>query len=160
MFQAMATGHGGLCTMHADGLESAIKRLQQKPMDIPPAYISLMNCAVVIKRVKESSTGQSSRRAIAVTEIISSNSSYPAFSWNPKTDNFDDNLKDSNLFKKMADASGRDLNELLEEHEKRIMILKWMLENDIRNYKKVAEVVGKYYRDPESLLQKIELGNV
>ncbi len=34
-----------------------------------------------------------------------------------------------------------------------------MLENDIRNYKKVAEVVGKYYRDPESLLQKIELGN-
>ena len=37
MFQAMATGHGGLCTMHADSLESAIKRLQQKPMDIPPA---------------------------------------------------------------------------------------------------------------------------
>ncbi|MGI0007288.1 MAG: type II/IV secretion system ATPase subunit [Nitrosotalea sp.] len=160
MFQAMATGHGGLCTMHADGLESAIKRLQQKPMDIPPAYISLMNCAVVIKRVKENSTGQSSRRAIAVSEIMSSNSSHTAFSWNPKTDNFDDNLKDSNLFKKMADASGRDLNELLEEHEKRIMILKWMLENDIRNYKKVAEVVGKYYRDPESLLQKIELGNV
>jgi flagellar protein FlaI len=60
----------------------------------------------------------------------------------------------------MADASGRDFAELLEEHEKRIMILKWMLENDIRNYKKVAEVVGKYYRDPESLLQKIEVGNV
>ena len=30
MFQAMATGHGGLCTMHADSLESASKRLQQK----------------------------------------------------------------------------------------------------------------------------------
>lgn len=158
MFQAMATGHGGLCTMHADSLESAVKRLQQKPMDIPPAYISLMNCAVVIKRVKENSTGQSSRRAITVSEISSANSSHAAFSWNPKTDNFDANLNESLLFKKIADASGRELNEVIEEHAKRIRILKWMLENDIRNYKKVAEVVGKYYRDPESLLQKMELG--
>ena len=158
MFQAMATGHGGLCTMHADGLESAVKRLQQKPMDIPPAYISLMNCAVVIKRVKESTTGQSSRRAIAVSEIISSESSHPAFSWNPKTDNFDDDLKESVLFNRIAESSGRDRNELLMEHQRRISILKWMLENDIRNYKKVAEVVGKYYRDPESLMQKMEIG--
>ncbi len=158
MFQAMATGHGGLCTMHADSLESAVKRLQQKPMDIPPAYISLMNCAVVIKRVKENSTGQSSRRAITISEIISANSSHAAFTWNPKTDNFDDNLKESTLFKKIADATGRDLEEVLEEYQRRITILKWMIENDIRNYKKVAEVVGKYYRDPDSLLQKIELG--
>jgi archaeal flagellar protein FlaI len=158
MFQAMATGHGGLCTMHADGLESAIKRLQQKPMDIPPAYISLMNCAVVIKRVKESTTGQSSRRAIAVSEIISSESSHAAFSWNPKTDNFDDDIKESVLFKKMAESTGQDLKDLLNEHQQRILILKWMLENDIRNYKKVAEIVGKYYRDPESLMQKMEIG--
>ena len=146
--------------MHADGLESAIKRLQQKPMDIPPAYISLMNCAVIIKRVKENSTGQSSRRAIAVSEIISSNFFVCCiFCGIQKLIILMTISKIATLFKKMADASGRDFNELLEEHEKRIMILKWMLENDIRNYKKVAEVVGKYYRDPESLLQKIELGN-
>ncbi len=157
MFQAMATGHGGLCTMHADSLESAVKRLQQKPMDIPPAYISLMNCAVVIKRVKESS-GQTGRRAVTVSEIVSANSSHSAFTWNPKTDNFEDDLQESVLFKKISDATGKDLNEVMAEYEKRIRILKWMLENDIRNYKKVAEVVGKYYRDPESLLQKMELG--
>ncbi len=158
MFQAMATGHGGLCTMHADSLESAIKRLQQKPMDIPPAYISLMNCAVVIRRVKESGTGQSTRRAIAVSEIISSESSHAAFSWNPKTDYFDDDLKESVMFKRMAESAGRDLKEILTEYNRRISILKWMLENDIRNYKKVAEVVGKYYRDPDSLMLKMEIG--
>jgi len=158
MFQAMATGHGGLCTMHADSLESAVKRLQQKPMDIPPAYISLMNCAVVIRRVKESTTGQSSRRAIAVSEIISATESHPAYSWNPKTDYFDDNLKDSPMFKRIAEATGREIDELIQEHQKRISILKWMLENDIRNYKKVAEIVGKYYRDPDSLMQKMEIG--
>jgi flagellar protein FlaI len=158
MFQAMATGHGGLCTMHADSLESAVKRLQQKPMDIPPAYISLMNCAVVIKRVKENSTGQSTRRAVAVSEILAANSSHAAFTWNPKTDYFDDNLQESTIFKKLADSTGRDLKDVFDEYKRRILILKWMLENDVRNYKKVAEVVGKYYRDPDSLIQKMELG--
>lgn len=158
MFQAMATGHGGLCTMHADSLESAIKRLQQKPMDIPPAYVSLMNCSLVVKRVKEKGTGQSVRRAITVSEIINANSSHAAFSWNPKTDYFDNNLQDSILFKRIAESTGRDVQEVLEEYEKRKHILKWMHEHNIRDYKKVGEIIGKYYRDPESLMQQIEVG--
>ncbi len=159
MFQAMATGHGGLCTMHADSLDSAVKRLQQKPMDIPPAYISLMNCAVVIKRIKVNSTEQSSRRTTTISEIVNGTPPFTAFSWNPKSDYFTDNLQSSMLFQKMADSTGRDLQQILEEHQKRITILKWMVESDIRNYKDVSEVVGKYYRDPESIMKKIEETN-
>jgi len=155
MFQAMATGHGGLCTMHADSLESAVKRLQQKPMDIPPAYISLMNCALVVKRVKESS-GQSGRRVMTVSEITGANASHSAFAWSPRNDHFNEDLRESPLLKKIADSTGKDLNEVLEEHKKRMDILKWMMEQNIRDYKKVSEVVGKYYRDPKSIL--IQLG--
>jgi len=157
MFQAMATGHGGLCTMHADSLESAIKRLQQKPMDIPAGYISLMNCAIVIKRVKESA-GHGGRRAISVSEIINDTSSHTAFSWAPKEDYFRSYLQDSKLFQQMAESTGRDLNEVLEEYNKRIGILKWMLEHDMRDYKVVSETIGKYYIDPQAILQKIDLG--
>ena len=71
MFQAMATGHGGLCTMHADSLESATKRLQQKPMDIPASYMALMNCAIVIKRVK-GQDGRSTRRETVGQELKTS----------------------------------------------------------------------------------------
>jgi flagellar protein FlaI len=159
MFQAMATGHGGLCTMHADSLESAVKRLQQKPMDIPPAYISLMNCAVVIKRIKEDATGQSSRRVTTISEITSSAISHTAFLWNPKTDDFEEDLRESEMFKKISAATGKDLTQILEEHQQRISILKWMMENDIRDYKKVAEVVGKYCRNPDSLMEKVLTGS-
>lgn len=144
--------------MHADSLESAVKRLQQKPMDIPPAYISLMNCAVVIKRVKESSTGLSSRRTSTIAEITNANASHTAFSWNPKSDHFDESLQESVLLKKIADATGKDLTQILEEHQRRVSILKWMIENDIRDYKRVTEVVGKYYRNPESLMEKMTVG--
>ena len=157
MFQAMATGHAGLCTMHADSLESAIKRLQQKPMDIPPAYVSLMNCALVVKRVKESS-GQSSRRVVTTSEILSAGSSHSAFTWSPKGDHFAADLQESVLFKRITESTGRDFAEILEEYRKRIEILKWMAEQDIRDYKKVSDIVGKYYRDPKSVMSQIELG--
>ena len=52
LFQALATGHGGLCTMHADDVETVVKRLTQPPMNIPQNILSLMNCVIVVKQVK------------------------------------------------------------------------------------------------------------
>jgi flagellar protein FlaI len=124
-------------------------------MDIPPAYISLMNCAIVVKRVKESDSGRSSRRATIISEITNASTSNTAFSWNPRTGDFEETLQDSQIFKKIADSTGLDLTQILEEHQRRISILKWMIENGIRDYKTVSEIIGRYYRDPESLIQKI-----
>ena len=58
----------------------------------------------------------------------------------------------------MAESTGRDLNKVLEEYNKRVGILKWMLEHDMRDYKVVSETIGKYYIDPQAILQKIDLG--
>jgi len=157
MFQAMATGHGGLCTMHADSLASAIKRLEQKPMDIPPSYISLMNCAVVIRRVKQSSSKWSTRKTVTISEIASSTESHTTFSWNPKTDYFDDKIKQSTLFEKIAISTGQEIDVVLEDYNKRMKILRWLLEHNIHDYKEVAKVIGEYYRAPDQVMQKIEL---
>jgi len=51
LFQSMATGHGGLSTIHAETLDYAIKRLTSPPMNIPPAYMKLMNVFLHIQRV-------------------------------------------------------------------------------------------------------------
>lgn len=158
MFQAMATGHGGLCTMHADSLDSAAKRLQQKPMDIPPAYLPLMNCAIIIRRVKDSVTGQSARKAVSIEEIKNPTTFKTVFSWNPKTDNFESYIGDSVLIERISHITGQTIEEVLEEFDVRTRILKWMQENDIRGYKEVGEIVGKYYRKPKELMQKIENG--
>ena len=157
MFQAMATGHGGLCTMHADSLESAGKRLQQKPMDIPASYLSLMNCAIVIRRVK-GQDGKSTRKAISVQEINSADSYHTAFTWDPKSDYFNAQLEDSTMLHRIAEQTGRDMEQIFVEYEKRKIVLKWLLQHGIRSYAKVGENIGKYYRDPEALMRKIEYG--
>jgi len=157
MFQAMATGHGGLCTMHADSLESACKRLQQKPMDIPASYMSLMNCAIIIKRVK-GQDGKSTRRAVIVQEIKTAIDYHAAFKWDPKSDYFNPQLEDSEMLQRISDQTGRNMDEILEEFEKRTIVLKWLVERGIRDFGKVSETIGKYYRDPISLLNKIQYG--
>ncbi len=156
MFQAMATGHGGLCTMHADSYDSAAKRLQQKPMDIPPAYLPLMNCAIVIRRIKDTATGQSARRAISLEEIKSATQSNSVFRWDPKTDYFESNVHQSVLLQKIAEQTGQTFEDILIEYDKRIKILRYMQERDIRDFKEVAEIIGKYYREPAILMEKIE----
>ena len=155
MFQAMATGHGGLCTMHADSLQSATKRLQQKPMEIPPSYMTLMNCAIVIRRIKDKNTGLSKRKIISVEEIKDSNSFNSVFKWNPKSDTFDSNIDKSTLLQKISESQGLKLEDVIEEYEKRSQILKWMHDHNIRDYKEVSEIVGKYYRDPNQVLKTI-----
>ena len=157
MFQAMATGHGGLCTMHADSLESASKRLQQKPMDIPASYMALMNCSIVIKRVK-GEDGKSTRRAVIVQEIKNSNDYHSAFKWDPKSDYFNPYLENSEMLHRITEQSGKNMDELLEEYEKRKVVLNWLVQRGIRRYDKVADVIGKYYRDPEAMIKKIEYG--
>jgi len=157
MFQAMATGHGGLCTMHADSLESACKRLQQKPMDIPASYMSLMNCAIIIKRVK-GQDGKSTRRAVVVQEIKTAIDYHAAFKWDPKSDYFNPQLEDSEMLQRISDQTGRNMDEILEEFEKRKIVLKWLVERGIRDFGKVSETIGKYYRDPVSLLNTIQYG--
>jgi flagellar protein FlaI len=159
MFQAMATGHGGLCTMHADSLDSASKRLQQKPMNIPPAYLSLMNCALVIKRVKDKVTGQSMRRAISIEEISSNTAPNSVTTWNPKSDYFEHSFDASKNLKKISEQTGDEFTEVIKEHFRRTKILKWMSSNNIREHKTVTEMIRKYYNDPNSVLKKINYGD-
>ena len=157
MFQAMATGHGGLCTMHADSLESASKRLQQKPMDIPASYMGLMNCAIVIRRVK-GQDGKGIRKAISIQEIKEADAYNNAFKWDPKSDYFNSQLENSEMLHRISEQTGKSIDEIFEELERRKIVLKWLVQRGIRSYDKVAETIGRYYRDPQALINKINSG--
>src|SRR3972149_6820842 len=74
LFQALATGHGGLCTMHAEDVDTAVKRLTQPPMNIPASIITLMNCVINVKHVRtpvflESGKRLSSRKFTSIAEV-------------------------------------------------------------------------------------------
>jgi len=153
LFQALATGHGGLCTMHAEDAETAIKRLTQPPMNIPTSIIPLMNCVIVVKHVRtpiflETGKRLSSRKFISVKEIKTVDAINEVFSWNPTSDIFQENISKSYLLQKIAKNLDISVDKLLDELDHRKRVLLEMMERNIRNYRDVNSVLNKYYHSP------------
>jgi flagellar protein FlaI len=160
LFQALATGHGGLATMHAENLDSAVKRLTSKPMDISPAYIPLMNIVFSIQRVHltKNEVKKAYRRVINVNEIADYEDYRTSFKWNPAKDEHVSLLEDSVILSNISDRQGISKKDLLEELARRRDVLHWMKERNIRSYKDVAAIIAEYYARPKLIYEKIQSG--
>jgi len=158
LFQALATGHGGMATMHAENLDSAVKRLTSKPMEIAPAYIPLMNIVLSIQRIHLIKNGEKKayRRVINVNEISDYEKYHTPISWNPTEDIHEAHLDKSVLLTSICQKRGLMKQDLLEEIGKRKDVLHWMREKNIRSYKEVAAIIGEYYARPKQIYDKIQ----
>jgi flagellar protein FlaI len=157
LFQAMATGHGGMTTLHAENIDAAIKRLVSPPMNIPKGYIPLMNFALLIRRVEivDPKTGKSriQRRITNTWEIVDYGKYLEVHRWDPRLDKHTLNLKDSFLIKWIMEMRGWDEEQISTEINRRAVIMRWLAERNMRNYAEVAKVVREYYREPERVFK-------
>jgi len=160
LFQALATGHGGMCTMHAENVESAVRRLTQKPMDISPAYISLMNIVMSVQRVHLVKNGEKKafRRVLSVNEIEDYEKYINPFKWDPIKDVQVMNLEGSVQMKNISERLGISLQDLIAELYSRRDVLHWMREKKIRSYRDVASIIAEYYSRPKQFYEKIMAG--
>ncbi len=166
LFQSIAVGHGGLCTIHADDTEAVIKRLLTRPMDIPEMLIPLMNVIVLIGRVKYQNTVV--RRVYAVSEITGIDDSAEkvvlkkVYDWDALTDSFictnsSSGVMDSYIIQKISESKHIPIEDLLNELKRREEILKWMAKKGIRSYEDVAGVVRRYYIHPNDVYNRARL---
>ncbi len=158
LFQALATGHGGMATMHADSIDSAVKRLIQKPMEIAPAYMPLMNIVASIQRVHlpQSKTGEMTayRRILSVDEIADYEDYRNTFKWKAADDFHASQVKNGIMLKQITERRGLSWKELEDELKRREHVLQWMRQRNIRSYKDVAGVITEYNAKPEGFYEK------
>jgi archaeal flagellar protein FlaI len=158
LFQAIATGHGGLCTIHSDSVQYAIKRLMSRPLNIPAMLMPLMNVLLQIRRVKVN--GEVVRRSDTVTEIIGLSSSDEVqyenrFKWDSSDDKYrylESAGRGESVFKQISELRHVPEEVLEEEMSKRTRILQWMVDEGIKSYDEVKDVVQNYYIDPDEVL--------
>jgi flagellar protein FlaI len=160
LFQALATGHGGMCTMHAENLDSAIKRLTSKPMEIASSYIPLMNIVLSVQRVHLEKHGERrvNRRVLAVDEIANYEDYRNTFKWNPIKDEHPAYLEDSIMLSNIAERVGYGKKELIKEIEQRVNVLHWMRDQNIRSYKDVAAIIAEYSTRPKEFYERVFAG--
>ncbi|MEM1556952.1 MAG: type II/IV secretion system ATPase subunit [Candidatus Bathyarchaeia archaeon] len=147
LFQAMATGHGGLTTLHAESLEHAVKRLTSPPMNVSESYVPLVNVALIQERVQlpRVRMGLSfGRRIREVYEVIDYGVYERISSWNPVTDTYTSNFKKSEMLRKIAIKYGISVESVLEELSRRALLLHDLLVHGIRNNLDIRREITRY----------------
>jgi len=161
LFQAMATGHGGFSSIHADSVEATLTRLTSSPMDVPKALIT-NSLDVITLQLKLHIGDRGVRRIIQVSEIDGIDQktgdikTHEIFKWDPKKDvhNF---MGNSVMFKKIQERHGDDPETIDYEITKRKLALEWMVKHNVRDHKEVSANIMEYYADPERYYERKRL---
>ncbi|MCX8153963.1 MAG: type II/IV secretion system ATPase subunit [Candidatus Bathyarchaeota archaeon] len=161
LFQAMATGHLGMATIHAESVESVIKRLAAEPMNIPKTLIAMTNAILVMERTEVK--GKPARRVSVASEVRGIDTetdeivTEEVFRWNPQFDSFTSSGA-SILLEKQMKKLGFTGEGIQRELKARKTVLEWMVKQGIRHHSDVAKVIREYYSNPNRVFQKARVG--
>lgn len=158
-FQAMAVGHGGLTTIHGESVQAVISRLENQPMNIPRVLIPLIKAFVHMGRVKIK--GEMKRRVLRIVETVGVDHTTKelvlndVYTWDPVADLWRFSGK-SYVFEYIATNKGIPMSEVYKDFERRRIVLEWAKSKDIVKFAEVADVLRRYYRDPEEIFRQAE----
>ena len=158
LFTALNTGHSGFGTLHSNDARETITRLTNEPMSVPEIMIQAIDFIIMQNRIYTPS-GKSFRRISEVAEVVGIEEGVvqlnKIFQWTPETDTIDNVSITSKTLSQIANLSGKSMNELYHEIEKREMVLSHMVINNIRSVSEVNNILERYYKNPEEILNEI-----
>jgi len=160
LFQAMATGHLAMSTIHAESVEATINRLRSEPMNIPKPLIAMIDVIIIMARTEIGE--KPARRAATTTEVLGINrktkkiSTEEVFTWKPKEDEFTYSGK-SSLLEEHMKRKNVDEENVKRELYRRKTLLEWLVRKNIRLHTDVASVIREYYTNPKRIYRKARL---
>jgi flagellar protein FlaI len=162
LFQAIATGHGGLGTVHADSVQAAVNRLTTEPMNVPKSLLgSTLDCVAMQLRIKLKD--KSVRRMVNVAEIVGHEMSTDqivlnnAFKWDPVTDSYIFSGR-SRLFEKITKRFGVTTEQIRADIEDRRLFLTWLMRKNIRDYRDLSQQIREFYSDQRGAMERARKG--
>ncbi|MBS3056046.1 MAG: type II/IV secretion system ATPase subunit [Candidatus Aenigmarchaeota archaeon] len=159
LFQQIAVGHPGLATIHAENFSKLVDRLTTPPISLPANLIENLDVLIFLERLKLKN--RYTRKVNSVSEVIGYSRKYnkpyvnEIFEWEAKNDIFK-TKNPSTILKKISDKTGMSDAEISNDIIRRVKVLKWMENKNIRNYKDVSMIINMFYTRPEDLIKKIE----
>ena len=156
LFQGMASGHASISTMHADSVDTVIKRLETPPINLSPTLVNVLDCVCIMTHAIVNK--QETRKLKEIVEIINVNPKGIAFTntpfvWNPSEDNFYFK-NNSKIFEKIAMRYGMRMEEIDLEFRRRVQLVYALFQKKIFKFQEVQKIINKYYKRPEEVLKE------
>jgi flagellar protein FlaI len=161
LFQAMATGHGGLSSIHGDSVMASIRRLESAPLNIPRTLLPTLQLIGLTSRLRVEE--RPVRRLLHLAEVLGIDPSSgeldlnDVFRWDPRTDTFAYSGR-SHTIERLAERAGESLDSVQEEMRHRKTVLDFMVKRNIRRYQDVGGMIRDYYSDPSKVYEMARLG--
>ena len=158
MFQAMATGHTTYSTMHADSVKSMVNRLENPPINCPRILLTALRNVIIQTHARVGT--DLVRRIKHVIEIVGFEPetneliTNTVYEWDQATDKFI-YKGHSFLFDKIMEMKSLTHEEMMEEFNRRVDIVKYMVQKDITDHKQLWGLINNYYRDPDKTIKRV-----
>ncbi len=160
LFQAMSTGHTTFSTMHADSVAGAIHRLENPPISVPRSMLAALNIMCIQAQIQiHGKRVRRNTRIVEITDIdpVTRNiKTNEIFIWDGLTDSFH-HVGESKALMEIAAQRGWNHSDLEQELKYRQQILEYMVKQDIRDYRKIANIIHEYELNPEKTLERLEI---
>jgi flagellar protein FlaI len=159
LFQGMASGHSSISTMHADSVDTLIKRLETPPIELSPTLVNTLDAVTIMTHAIVN--GNETRRLREIVEIVNVTPEGIAmtntpFVWNPIDDKFYFK-KDSAVFDKIVKRTGISKENLAKEFEVRTKLLYKLFQQKVNDYDEIQKIVNEYYKNPKEVLRRFGL---
>ncbi len=156
LFQGMASGHSSISTMHADSVDTLIKRLETPPIELSPTLLNVLDCVCIMNHTIVNK--QPTRKLKEIVEIVNVTSEGVAitntpFVWNPMDNQFYFK-KNSKIFEKISKRFGIEMDELQTEFRRRAQLIYIAYERKLFDFQKFQDLVTQYYKKPAEILSK------
>ncbi|MBI2044396.1 type II/IV secretion system ATPase subunit [Candidatus Pacearchaeota archaeon] len=156
LFQGMASGHSSISTMHADSVDTVIKRLETPPIELSPTLLNVLDCVCIMTHAVVRK--QETRKLKEIVEVLNVTPEGVAltnspFFWNPSDDNFYFK-KNSKIFEKISKKSGFRVEELENEFRRRSKLIYKLYQQKVFGFREFHDIVNEYYKKPEEVLRK------
>jgi len=156
LFQGMASGHASISTMHADSVDTLIRRLQTPPIELSPTLVNSLDCVAIATHALVGK--EETRKLREIVEIVDINADGSAtvntpFKWDPATNTFY-YKRQSRVFEKISQKTGIPIERLQEELSIRARLLFEMYKQKKVGFEEVQKIINDYYKNPVEVLNK------
>ena len=161
LFQAMATGHITFSTVHADSVESLVKRLTKPPIDVPLMLLDSIDIVALVSMVKEGDIR--ARRCTNVTEVTGVDFDKGTLKTNVvfrlATGKFQFS-GESKVFLETMEKLNMSEEQLSAEYARRLRIMNLLREKKISDFYRLSRLLFDYSVRPDEVEKSLLRGEI
>ena len=159
LMTAMNIGKYCMGTLHASTARETVIRLQNEPMNVPEVLINLVDVFIIMRRFNTQSdvyrvVGEVVETAGLEKKIILLS---PSWEYDYVRKEFEEVAVSSIYRDRLAKVSGATAKEVMDEVKRRSLVLKAMLDKDIKVMSDVTRICRLYIENPSEVLNELGL---